>query len=237
MEQKTKKIDIKIIIICIIVIIAVVEGIVIIISNNKENKETTKQENLTSKTIEQELKEYIKTVPKSDFEKLVKEFSNNSNEIINNKILSNIAEIYLKNEIKDYKKLGTIRKKNIQENENEIILYFTADGEDLYDIGHFGNQFKIEFAKDTNILKIQRHNIDYIVSLTSENQQENKEISYKELISNIQEVEKIEITKSNNTAKVKYKKEDSEKIVVIPSIDAMIEYIQENNNNIKIKIK
>lgn len=114
MEQKTKKIDIKIIIICIIVIIAVVEGIVIITSNNKENKETTKQENLTSKTIEQELKEYIKTVPKSDFEKLVKEFSNNSNEIINNKILSNIAEIYLKNEIKDYKKLGTIRKKNIQ---------------------------------------------------------------------------------------------------------------------------
>ena len=161
MEQKTKKIDIKIIIIIAITIIAVIEGIFLFTSNCKENKETVKQEDLTSKIIDQELKEYIKTISKSDFEKLVKDFSNNSNEIINNKILSNIAEIYLKNDIKDYKKLDAIRKKNIQENENEIILYFTADGKDLYNIGHFGTQFKIEFARNTNILKIRIGNIDY----------------------------------------------------------------------------
>lgn len=42
MEQKSKKIDVKIIIIVIVVIIAIVEGIVIFASNNKDNKETPK---------------------------------------------------------------------------------------------------------------------------------------------------------------------------------------------------
>lgn len=165
MNQKTKKIDIKVIVIVAITIIAVIEGIFLFTSNNKENKATVRQEDLTSKTVEQELKEYIKTISKSDFEKLVKDFSNNNNEIINNKILSNIAEIYLTNDIKDYKKLNTVRKKNIQENENEIILYFTADCENLYNIGHFGTRFKIEFAKNTNILKIRIGNIDYTATL------------------------------------------------------------------------
>lgn len=42
MEQKTKKIDIKVIVIVAITIIAVIEGIVIFTSNNKDNKTNEK---------------------------------------------------------------------------------------------------------------------------------------------------------------------------------------------------
>lgn len=47
MEQKTKKIDVKIIIIAIVVIIAIVEGIIIVTSNKDNSKEL--QEGLQAK--------------------------------------------------------------------------------------------------------------------------------------------------------------------------------------------
>ncbi len=59
MEQKTKKLDIKIIIIAIVVIIAIVEGIVIITSKSKGTKE---QDIVGTYSIAQNNNYYIQTM-------------------------------------------------------------------------------------------------------------------------------------------------------------------------------
>ncbi len=77
---------------------------------------------------------------------------------------------------------------------------------------------------------------------TSNGEQEEKELSYTDLIKKIdnKEVEKIEMTVGSTTIKVKLKNEEEEKQVIVPSTQAFIELVQEqvkNGNEINLKQK
>ena len=62
---------------------------------------------------------------------------------------------------------------------------------------------------------------------------ENKEFSYTQLLTSIDEgnVEKIEMTEGSETAKVKLVNVEEEKSVLIPSVDSFVDLIHEKSNN------
>ena len=65
------------------------------------------------------------------------------------------------------------------------------------------------------------------------NKDEDKEFSYTQLLTSINEgtVEKIEMTEGSNTAKIKLINEEKERNVLIPSIDSFVELVQDKSNN------
>ncbi len=65
------------------------------------------------------------------------------------------------------------------------------------------------------------------------NKDENKDFSYSQLLTSINEgtIEEIEMVEGSNTAKIKLANEDEEKNVLIPSIDSFIELVQDKSNN------
>ena len=78
-----------------------------------------------------------------------------------------------------------------------------------------------------------------IFLINSKKENEDKIISYTDLIKQIDEgkIEKVEMTVGSTTVKVKLKNEEKEKKTIVPSTQAFIELIQEqvkNNNEIEL---